>query len=479
MTVRLIRVRRSVSQWSRLRIIVLRIPAYAHRISRRYGIRHTEVPVGNREKQRTFARSCEMRIPPFGISFVLLFASAMTVAACSGGANDAAEGEFAPSEESSDQGDSTSPIVGGVRASSYQEAALIDMYQSGYLSAFCSGAVIAPRVVLTAGHCVDGISSWQVTTPFAGNQSSVSIGGKVYDWRSRGETVDPNVHDIGLIFLKDPIRLTTYPVISTTPVASGTKAINVGRIQDGRISRSSLFEGRPITLQDGRRAGFPFDYESTEVIQSGDSGGPVFLAGQSTHTIIAVNSGGGGGSQVLARTDLLASWIAQQIAANGGGGSTGGSSTGGGSTGGGPTSGGSTGGSSTGGASTGGGSTSGGSTGGGTCTPVSGRNDSYTRADVISRTPQTFCGKLAQGDSESWFTFNLASGRASYDVRVKGSDDAALGLWKETDTGFRRIANTTDQMVSRTSTLGGKYVAAAYSPSATPQSFTLSFSATR
>ena len=39
------------------------------------------------------------------------------------------------------------------RATAYPEAALVDVLRDGQLGAYCSGALIAPSVVLTAGHC--------------------------------------------------------------------------------------------------------------------------------------------------------------------------------------------------------------------------------------------------------------------------------------------------------------------------------------
>src|SRR5439155_16322010 len=99
---------------------------------------------------------------------------AALVACSSGGAGGDRSGERAQAQ--------AAPIVGGSAASAYPEAALIDMYQSGQLYAACSGSVIAPKVVLTAGHCVDGTDSWKVRAPFANGQHANATTGATYDW---------------------------------------------------------------------------------------------------------------------------------------------------------------------------------------------------------------------------------------------------------------------------------------------------------
>lgn len=217
-------------------------------------------------------------------------------------------------------GVSFEPIVGGVPATAYPEAAFlnIDVPAAGGTYWACSATVIAPRVVLTAGHCVDGHSTWAV---YNGSEYRLSTSATTYDWHEDGgTTVDPSHHDIGLVFLASDIDLPTYPTLAATPVANGTDLVNVGRIDNGTFTNSLYEATGPVT---SAAPSYPFDYAATDLIQPGDSGGPDFIAG--THTIAAVNSGAGSGTEVLARVDLLQAWIEEEIAAHPGSASTGGS----------------------------------------------------------------------------------------------------------------------------------------------------------
>lgn len=223
----------------------------------------------------------------------------------------AAVGCSASDDESEEVSASIEPIIGGVAASDYPEAAILNM-KSTKGSWACSAALIAPKVVLTAGHCVDGMTSFDVVV---GTKAQTTTSGETYDWAENGATnVNPKHHDVGLVYLSSPITLTSYPTIATAGLASGAKVTNVGRILNGTLT-SSLWKAS-VTIVPGSNYGYPFDYASTDVIEHGDSGGPVFQYG--THTIVAVNSGAGGGIQVLARVDLLAAWIQSRIASHGG-----------------------------------------------------------------------------------------------------------------------------------------------------------------
>jgi V8-like Glu-specific endopeptidase len=211
------------------------------------------------------------------------------------------------------------PIIGGSEAYAYPEAVIVNMSQNGWQSSVCSGSVIAPTLVLTAGHCVAGYDGWQIVAPYAGSgQTATAVQAFTYDWNDNGNTVNPNQHDIGVIVLGSPITIDDYPVVASSMVANGTQVANIGRVSNGQMNYDKLFLGPMVTVYDATSYGFPLDYRASAIIQPGDSGGPVVLQGGAPRTIVAVNSGVGGNTQVLARVDLLHGWLQDQIATHGG-----------------------------------------------------------------------------------------------------------------------------------------------------------------
>jgi hypothetical protein len=217
----------------------------------------------------------------------------------------------APEDENTAKADEA--IVGGSLATQYPEAAYLNIDLTATGGYACSGALIAPRVVLTAGHCVDTHKAWEV---HVGAEVRKSASATTYDWNEKGATnVNPLHHDIGLVFLDQDVKLAAYPTLASVPLANNAKITNVGRINNGVMTNAAYAADSLVT--SGASIGYAFDYASSAIIQPGDSGGPDFAAG--THNLVSVNSGAGGGTEVLARVDLLRDWILAQIASHGGG----------------------------------------------------------------------------------------------------------------------------------------------------------------
>jgi hypothetical protein len=172
--------------------------------------------------------------------------------------------------------------------------------------------------VLTAGHCVVGIDDWIITLPYDGEQRSHASWGEVYDYQPTGDSVNPAAHDVGLVFLDAPLALDQWPQLANQPLADGSMVVNIGRIDSGQYSASNLYVSNPVGVVGARGDGFPFDYAAQDMIQPGDSGGPTELASSASHVIVAVNSGVGGKTEVLARIDMLTWWIVQEESSHGG-----------------------------------------------------------------------------------------------------------------------------------------------------------------
>lgn len=240
---------------------------------------------------------------------ILLLIAAVAPSGCTG------DGLGEPGEDEESVSSTDEAIIGGTSVSAqYPEATIIvgtgGSVPSGYGS-YCSATVIAPKVVLTAGHCVDGPTAWRVGV---GAQLRTTTRAATFDWKNEGDNNNPNHHDIGLLFLDQPITLASYPTIAQAAAPSNSQVLNVGRVLNGTRT-DTLWGAVTSNLLDGASYGYPYDYIANDLIESGDSGGPDFLYG--THKIIAVNSGTGmaNGSQIegLARVDLLYSWITRPL----------------------------------------------------------------------------------------------------------------------------------------------------------------------
>jgi len=185
---------------------------------------------------------------------------------------------------------------------------------------WATGALVSPRVILTCGHCVNPEAS---RGHFAYFGSSYLDGGTIiaversYPHPSYVKGAYPTV-DIGIVVLETPANVKPLG-IQTSPVDGGIVAtplrfVGFGATSPAMPEFSKMEVTVPITGLD------PYYLLVGPSICAGDSGGPGMLDDGAGHEVIAgvvswhtANATGCGGSGGLARVDLHAGWIQEQI----------------------------------------------------------------------------------------------------------------------------------------------------------------------
>jgi hypothetical protein len=230
----------------------------------------------------------------------------------------------------------------------------------------CSGSLVSPTKVVTAGHCsdtvggavtarvyfqqdagahlnasgTDPITGYPMTCAGSSEGTLCATSHELHNYGFANFAGFPNTHDVGLVILDQPIAMARYAML---PAAGALNGLDTAR---GKKDTVFTVSGYGLTYKTQVHSAVPsVSYRSRLMAQStlvnlgsrntdgfnlqtqgngddrggtcsGDSGGPVFLGGASSNNIVAVTSFGMNAlcrgtdySYRLDQADVLA-WIA-------------------------------------------------------------------------------------------------------------------------------------------------------------------------
>ncbi|MBZ2180419.1 MAG: trypsin-like serine protease [Acidobacteria bacterium] len=179
----------------------------------------------------------------------------------------------------------------------------------------CTGALVAPTVVITAGHCVASATQWDVNFETASGIATIGVSGSSLHPLYASRTSSPNLpqFDVALLQLGMPAPLDaavytlsdgslplTFGDLTGSVVdqvgyglggnPSGALGVGVRRRAQNRVA--GIAAGEPdqplVTLHNFSASGEPGNFG---LVAAGDSGGPMFFSNDDfTNVIIGIAS---------------------------------------------------------------------------------------------------------------------------------------------------------------------------------------------
>jgi V8-like Glu-specific endopeptidase len=408
-------------------------------------------------------------------------------------------------------GQDSSAIIGGTTDKGDPSVVLMKA-QSGGTGWWCTGTVIAKRLILTAAHCVeDADASTKMQVMFGYDESQAKAGDyvKVTEWHHDPKYMqDNNIaagHDAAVLILASdapaPVQKINTAPITQQMVGSAVHVVGFGN-NDGQSGTGAGLKREIHTTLTSIEQGVINVGHAGQTTCQGDSGGPSFMKINGEEVVVGITSFGEQGCVSYGsstRVDLSADWIKPYIDQNGGGGDdptggTGGAGGGGGQGGAGGGQGGAGGGSGGDGGSAGNGGNGGADPGG--CTPsCDGRQcgddgcggvcgtcaDGQTcSADgqCQSKPPQpggcqesepndatgsanpvcaggTMSGTIETAWDSDFYTFQVGAGQ-TYDLKLSTPHEYVMTLYKDVNGDLVEIESSFDTISHKTPN-GGTY----------------------
>lgn len=208
-------------------------------------------------------------------------------------------------------------IVNGTVTSQYPSVGQIGD-NTGF---FCSGTLIAPRYVLTAAHCAEGVG--QTAGRFrVGSEIYSTTQIFIHPGYNPNLIGSDNANDIAIYRLdRDVVGITPSPIFRGVPaVGQLLTLVGFGAGGNGNTGHDGTYGTKrvgttPIDQVSSRLILWNFDNNSESNTAPGDSGGPAFLNVNGTLQVAGVTSGGDqsnagiGDRSFDTRVDAYAAWI--------------------------------------------------------------------------------------------------------------------------------------------------------------------------
>ena len=209
-------------------------------------------------------------------------------------------------------------IVNGTQSSGYPAVGLI----GDTADDFCSGTLIAPQYVLTAGHCAVGVADTVGTFTIGGHTYHTE---KVYLNPGYNDSAigSDSANDIAIYKLNEPVvGIAPMPIFRGTPqVGQLLTLVGFGGGGTGTTGSNGDFGIKrvgttPIDNVTPKLIEWNFDNNSESNTAPGDSGGPAFVTVGGVKYIAGVTSGGDSATSGIGdhsydtRVDAYADWIA-------------------------------------------------------------------------------------------------------------------------------------------------------------------------